>query len=230
MLFRHIFQYADFNRDMFVANEAKDIPPGVKVLDAGAGPCRYRLLFNHCDYKSQDFGRYTGSDHKYGEIDYVSDITTIPVESGSFDYVICTEVFEHIPRPDLGLQEFARILRPGGILVITAPLNSGIHMPPYHYYGGLTPYWYQNFLPSHGFELISCEANGGFFKHYGQESRRFLTLITPKHPIAKTIFFPFKAILAIWFRLAIPLICHLLDRLDKSKEFTVGYHVKARKV
>jgi ubiquinone/menaquinone biosynthesis C-methylase UbiE len=109
-----IFRFGDYYRDQFIACVAHSIEPGAKVLDAGAGTCKYRHLFMHCDYKTQDFTQYHGADMKYGTIDYIGDITSIPVENESFDYVLCTEVFEHIPQPDLALKEFARILKPGG--------------------------------------------------------------------------------------------------------------------
>lgn len=229
-MFKSIFKFGDHYRNQFVSKVAKTIPKGSKVLDAGAGPCIYRSLFSHCDYKSQDFAKYEGSEHKYGDLDYISDITAIPVSDGSFDCIICTEVFEHIPRPDLAVKEFSRILRSGGALIITAPLGSGIHMPPYHFYGGFTPYWYKHFLEQEGFDIELIEANGGFFKHYGQESQRFLTVLTPIVTWKRIVFFPIKLLLAFWFRLLMPLICHLLDKFDKTREFTVGYHVIARKL
>lgn len=224
-----ITNFNDYNRDAFIARVAEATPAGSAVLDAGAGPCKYKALFRHCEYKAQDFGQYEGTDHKYGELDYVCDITSIPVPDNCFDLVFCTEVLEHLPRPDLALAEFSRILRPGGRLAITAPLGSAIHMPPYHYYGGFSRHWYEYFLPSNGLELESCEKNGGFFKQYGQESRRFLTLLTPSKPLARLLFLPFKALLAIHFRLFLPVVCHWLDRFDTTEAYTVGYFVKARK-
>ncbi len=225
-----VFNFNDYNRDRFVADIAKSLPIGCKVLDAGAGTCRYRPLFGHCEYRSQDFGQYPGEEHPYGTLDYVSDITSIPVPDGYFDFILCAEVFEHIPRPDLAVSEFSRLLRKGGELAITAPLGSGIHMAPYHFYGGFTPYWYRHFLPSNGFTIESIKANGGFFKLYGQESQRFLTLLTPASFIPRLLFFPMKVALALWFRLLLPVVCHFLDKMDRQPQFTVGYFVRARKI
>lgn len=224
-----IFEFNQYNRDRFVRGVAGSLATGSRVLDAGAGPCKYRPLFAHCHYESQDFGQYNGSELKYGQIDYVCDITAIPVPADSFDCIICTEVLEHVPHPDRVIAELGRILKPGGTLALTAPFTSGIHMAPYHFYAGFSQYWYQHFLKLAGLQMQSCRPNGGFFRLYGQESRRFLHAITPKNRLARLCFLPVKAVLAIWFRLLLPLACHYLDRFDPEPEQTVGYMVIARK-
>lgn len=225
-----IFKFNDYNRERFIERFARAVPRGSRVLDAGAGTCKYRALFAHCDYRTQDFAQYQGSEHQYGHIDYVCDITTLPVPEGSFDAVLCSEVLEHVPRPEQAVRELARVLKTGGWLALTAPFMSGIHMAPYHYCSGFSPYWYRNFLPQFGLEVESCSANGGFFRFYGQESRRFLHYLTPRKPILRWIFFPVKLLLAMWFRLVMPVACHFLDRLDREPEITVGYFVLARKI
>lgn len=146
--------YVNFNqrnRDEWVKKIASEIPDNSKVLDVGAGTCRYKELFKHCKYFTQDFCKAEGiynSKFKYGKIDYVSDITDIPVIDESFDAILCTEVLEHVPEPIKAIMEFSRILRKGGRLYITAPLGCGLHMMPYHYYGGFTPSFYKKYFVS----------------------------------------------------------------------------------
>jgi SAM-dependent methyltransferase len=206
------------------------------VLDVGAGTCPYRDLFAHCEYKAHDFKQLEpgqvcrGAQKGYGDVDYVSDILNIAVSSGSFDIVLCTEVLEHVPEPILAIREFARILRPGGKLLITAPLGSGLHQEPYHFYGGYTPYWYSKFLAEAGFEEVSIQPNGGFFKHYGQESLRFALLLAPwkrELPSMRLLWTPVWLLSFIWFAILCPVVCDILDPLDEHKGFTVGYHVSA---
>ncbi len=110
----------------------------------------------------------------------IADIARLPLSDQVFDVALCTEVIEHVPEPIVAIGEIARILRPGGELLLTAPLGSGLHQFPFHYYGGFTPHWYRVFLQRLGFTDIRVEPNGGFFKHYGQESQRFNDLVDPR--------------------------------------------------
>ncbi len=50
---------------------------------------------------------------------------SIPLKDNSVDAVICTEVVEHMPKREEAFAEFARVLKPGGKVVITFP-NEGL--------------------------------------------------------------------------------------------------------
>ena len=65
-------------------------------------------------------------------IDLVSDITAISAPDASFDATLCSELLEHVPEPTPALDEFARLLKPGSFLILTAPFASNEHMAPYH--------------------------------------------------------------------------------------------------
>ena len=51
----------------------------------------------------------------------VDDIQASKFEEGTFGLVLCSEVLEHVPNPEIALKTIARILRPGGIAIITTP-------------------------------------------------------------------------------------------------------------
>lgn len=65
-------------------------------------------------------------------VDFVAaDAVRLPVRSGSFDLVITTDTFEHLPQPDRSLGEMRRVLRRGGLLVaVFGPFGSplGSHL------------------------------------------------------------------------------------------------------
>lgn len=220
------------NRDRWVAGQAQCIPGGARVLDVGAGPARYRELFAHCQYFTQDFCQYEGSKDgllkeawEYPSIDYVSDIAAIPVEDASFDVILCTEVLEHVPEPIAALREMSRILKPGGRLLLSAPFTSGMHQQPYHFYSGFSPYFYRHFLTEFGLEVVGIEGNGGFFRLMAQESHRVWTILRQHY----RRWHPAYWLGRLWFGWCCPQLLSRWDDRFPIEEFTVGYFVEARK-
>lgn len=229
-----VFNHNVVNRDAWIARQAAALAPGSRVLDAGAGSCPYRVHFKHCEYRTQDFAQLQDEQLRggsYGRIDYVSDIGAIPVETASFDAILCAEVLEHVPEPLKAVAEFARILRPGGRLILTAPLGSGVHQEPYHFYGGYTEYWYRKFLSEAGFGEVSVNANDGSFMAYAQESVRFVRMTRPGRlgmpVLAEIAWAPAWLACAALLGALVPLACRALDRFDRERRFTIGYHVTA---
>lgn len=217
------------NRDLWVRRKAAQTPAGSKVLDVGAGTCPYRTLFSHCDYKAHDFKKYSGEklggSTEYGAIDYISDITAIPVSDAFFDVVLCTEVLEHVPNPDAALREMARILKPGGKLYVTAPLGSGLHQLPFHYYGGFSPEWYRHFAAQNGLEAVEITPNGGFFKLLAQECIRAAGLIAENRLASNDDLESVRAL----FTETLPRYLFSLEDKCFIDQFTIGYHVELAK-
>ncbi len=171
----------EVNRQAWLANVLHGLPQGARVLDAGAGELKNRKHCMHLNYVSQDACKYTGNGVNEGlhtgewdtsEIDIISDITNIPEPSESFDAILCSEVLEHVPEPTHALDEFARLLRSGGSLILTAPFSSNVHFAPYYYCSGFSKYWYQHHLELRGFSIITLEANGDWSSLLRQEILR----------------------------------------------------------
>ena len=222
-----------YNRNLWVEHQARLVAPGSRVLDAGAGTGPYRKLFNHCDYRAQDFERTPAILGRYTQLFYRCDITAIPEKDGYFDVILCTEVLEHVPKPIDVISEFARLLKGNGKLLLTAPLGSFLHQEPYHYYGGYTPYWYKHFLEAAGLEIVEIIANGGFFQYFAQECIRFGQLT---YPLQKGCAWQRRIGLGITWCFTVPLfwgiapwLAKKLDSLKLTDAATVGYHVVARK-
>jgi SAM-dependent methyltransferase len=98
-----------------------------RVLDAGAGQLPYKPLFAHVSYEAADIVAAPG-------LDYVCDISQMPVEDGRYDLVLCSQTLEHVMNPITVLKEFERILKPGGTVWLTAPLFYAEHVIPYDYF------------------------------------------------------------------------------------------------
>lgn len=176
----------EFARDAFVSQQLSLLKPGSLILDAGCGSQRYKKFCSHLNYKAQDFGQYIVDEKKtlgmsgvggvsgyeYGALDYVGDIWKIDEKDASFDAILCTEVFEHIPYPNETIKEFARLLKPGGTLILTAPSNCLRHMDPYFFYSGFSDRWYQKIISENGFEIKLLEAVGDYYSWMSVELAR----------------------------------------------------------
>lgn len=98
-------------------------------------------------------------------------LQSLPFRDESFDGVVCSEVAEHVPPELLSLAEFARVLKPGGTLILGTPDYSSFLWPKIEwFYGKLLPgaygnqhithYTYQQvceMLREHGFEVLDCK-------------------------------------------------------------------------
>lgn len=169
------------NRNKWIEQQLKSLPAGERILDAGAGELKWREACTHLNYISQDFGKYEGrGDGKAlqtgswntSEVDIISDIIDIPVEDGFFDAILCSEVLEHLPNPELAIKEFSRIIKPNGTLILTAPFCSLTHFAPYHFCTGFNIYWYEKHLENYGFKIIEAIRNGDYFSYIFQELKR----------------------------------------------------------
>ncbi|HEY6019084.1 MAG TPA: methyltransferase domain-containing protein, partial [Candidatus Paceibacterota bacterium] len=90
----------------------------------------------------------------------------------TFDAIMCVEVFEHIPEPAKAVKEFARLLKPGGTLILTVPFCSLTHFAPYYFANGYSKYWYEKILSEYGFAIDELVFNGNYFEYLAQEMRR----------------------------------------------------------
>jgi len=172
-------------RQDWVKRVLSGLPAGWRILDAGAGEQPYRQFCGHLRYVSQDFAKYDGKGDGIGKhmgkweqqgLDIICDITSIPEPDGSFDAVLCTEVLEHLPDPLAALRELTRLLRGGGILILTAPFCSWVHFSPYFYCSGFSRNFYEHWLGVFGYEIVELKYNGNFFEFLAQELRRLRTV------------------------------------------------------
>jgi ubiquinone/menaquinone biosynthesis C-methylase UbiE len=116
----------------------KHLPPGGVVLDIGCGSALAadRLRDVDATYVGLDFGGHhiESAAKRYRDIEgplrtsFVrGDGERLPVADAGVDVVIFTEVIEHLLRPELAVWEIARVLKPGGVLVMTT--NNASEMP-----------------------------------------------------------------------------------------------------
>lgn len=107
---------------------------GGKILDIGANPFHLTFCLRQLGYE------ITGVDinpdpfksfiNKYNLVIKKANIETeeLPFKTSTFDFIIFNEVFEHLRiNPIFTLREINRVLKPGGILLLTTPNLYAIH-------------------------------------------------------------------------------------------------------
>jgi SAM-dependent methyltransferase len=168
-------------RDVWVRAQLACLSAGVRILDVGAGTQPYRPQCAHLDYVAQDSMAYDGSGDgsglqlpgfAYGAATLRCDATRIPEPDASFGAILCTEVLEHVPDPAAVVGECARLLAPGGALILTAPFASQSHMAPQHFATGFNRFWYEHHLPRVGIAVEHLEPSGDWYGLLGQELLR----------------------------------------------------------
>jgi SAM-dependent methyltransferase len=85
----------------------------IRLLDYGAGASPYRSLFPNAEYLRADYIERPNIDYQ------VPANSTLPVDSESFDIVLSTQVAEHLLNPNNYFREAHRVLKPGGMLLLT---------------------------------------------------------------------------------------------------------------
>lgn len=63
--------------------------------------------------------------------DVVADAHDLPFEDGSYSTIVCKEVLEHVKRPHVVIDEFHRVLAPGGKLILSTRFLFPIHEAPH---------------------------------------------------------------------------------------------------
>jgi SAM-dependent methyltransferase len=192
-----------------VRNLAAELPTGALVLDAGAGEAQYSPFFTRHRYTAVDLGVGDAA-WSYQSLDAVAALEHLPFRDGTFDAALNIVTLEHVREPARVLREIARVLKPGGRLLLVTPLDWEEHQQPHDYYR-YTRYGLAYLLESAGLTVESLAPAGGLFRLL---SRR-LFAAGQAVPLLIPVFAP------------LALLSPLLDRFDKSRHFTLGHTCRA---
>jgi methionine biosynthesis protein MetW len=105
---------------------ATHIMKGQRVLDVGCGDgltSGIWLRDRGCDYIGVDVSENAVRDSSNAgfHAQKIEDAAKLPFPDDSFDVVVCIEVLEHLFSPHKAVEEIVRVLRPGGVLMLTVP-------------------------------------------------------------------------------------------------------------
>jgi glycosyltransferase involved in cell wall biosynthesis/SAM-dependent methyltransferase len=133
---------------------------GGLLIDLGSGYSPYRPLFSNAKkYVAIDLARDRNSH-------VVADVQALPIASEVADSVVCTEVLEHVADADRVIEEVIRILKPGGNVLVTAPMSWNLHYEPYDF-RRYTSYGLWQLLDRYGLEIMETRRIGGLFSLVG---------------------------------------------------------------
>lgn len=178
------------------------------VVDIGAGNAPYKQFIKHERYICLDSENRGGFEKDFFIIDANKNL---PLENDMADLVILTEVLEHLKEPQVILFEINRILKKGGLLILTTPFAWPLHEAPVDYYR-YTKFGLVYLLKKAGFNNIKITAKGNYFFTLCQLLTRLLN---------KKMHKPLVFLLNV--------LGIFLNKISKNDELTLGYNVLIKK-
>lgn len=130
----------------FTTTKVPNFVPGGLMLDVGCGNGRYLATMRSLGWQVQ--GVEFSEDgvracRKAGLPVHHGDLISAEFPDASFDLITIRHVIEHIPEPHPFIAEVARVLKPGGSVVVETPNSDALGRAL------LGPNWYANDVPRH---------------------------------------------------------------------------------
>jgi SAM-dependent methyltransferase len=165
-----------------------------KLLDIGCGEMPYKNMVldinGNINYIGVDIHSPIYKDR--GNPDFFWDGKELPFDDDSINCSMLIEVLEHIPDPYVVLNESKRVLKKGGLLLITVPFLWTLHDVPHDEYR-YTPFALRRIVEEIGFEVVHIESLGSWFASFAYSIALFSRrkLIGVKSKIACHLSLPF---------------------------------------
>jgi SAM-dependent methyltransferase len=164
----------------YVVASLKQAAPQARgaLLDVGCGEKPYEAIFtpfvtsytgieHEATFQQTDASKRTRGPDLYYNGDQ------LPFADASFDTVLSVQVLEHTPRPQALVKEMARVLRPDGRLILSAPFSFRLHEEPHDYFR-YTPHGLRDMCAQEGLEVLEVIAQGGLWSLIAHKLNSFL--------------------------------------------------------
>ncbi len=154
-----------------------------KILDYGCGVRPYEYIFDKYSggYTGVDVGDNPHADNK------IEPDEKLPFSNDNFDIVLSSQVLEHVENVDLYLEESKRVLKPGGILILSTHGTWQFHSAPIDVQRW-TSYGLKRLIKMQGFDIID------FIPVLGQLALTSQLRLTFYQSFVKEVFKPLKII------------------------------------
>ena len=100
---------------------------GEKILEIGSGAGHAVKHISSANYFPLDVSSFNLKQIKNKSPKPIypvsGDVYNLPFETGSLDFIILSEVLEHLDKPDEAIKEIYRVIKPGGAFVVSVPYN-----------------------------------------------------------------------------------------------------------
>ena len=149
-----------------------------RLLDVGCGDRRFEPLFepyieSYTGVEREAVFTSTEASKRAKGPDVLYDGARLPFDPASFDTVLSTEVLEHTPDPAALVAEMARVLKPNGTVIITAPFAFRLHEEPYDYFR-YTPHGLASLLERAGMHVVATRPFGSILSVVGHKLNSYL--------------------------------------------------------
>jgi len=144
------------------------------------------------------------------------------IQDESIDVINAIELFEHVENPEKGLKECYRVLRKGGVMILSVPFLYPIHADPYDFQRWTEEKW-RKVLEEIGFEIEKFEIMGRCFTVLAETERNLIKSLPPPLRWFFYLFYPLLDVLAKLDRFK------FVSSHPKLGKFHGGYFIVVRK-
>lgn len=224
--FHERLQVERWHVHQFVRVEAMPLmKAGIRVLDAGSGRAqeqylREELLATGATLETCDFCAGPG-------VDFVADVSNLPMADNTYDIVLSTQVLEHVMDPQKVIEEMTRVLKPGGWLFLTTPQSSPLHNLPWNFFN-FTNLGLRLLFEKAGLEVVKEQPQGGHFTLLACNIHWTINLLC-KSDLPRLVKKPLELLGRLFFGLILKSLLVWMDRFDKQRLNTQGWNIMARK-
>ncbi len=194
------------------------IPFSGRVLDVGGKKHNKRGSF--CPPLDRTYSwEYVNSDPAT-QPDFLCSAESVPVADASYDWIVMTDVLEHVENPGCVLKECVRLLKPSGHIVASMPFLYPVHADPADFHRWTPAKIHKEFKEA-GFTVQEIAPRGGIVAVV-------LDLLNYYND-ARKLSFGMKLFRVIFISIAPTIL--FFDRWTRYKEeLTTGYLIRATKI